>query len=255
VQYDFVADSTGRWQDGFQTTILSNQITSDYLRGLSLSVDHELFDNTVASAAQSPDGEPTRRFDPHLSRLNFGFSIGGRSAIFRWLSRLAGGTGELPPEPEPELDENGLPVDDLDLGEASIIPRSNDSFSRVRDNPFDRRGGGGGAWSATFTYSLQRPRAEGVEGNQMLTGNLRFEPTDLWSVTWRTSYDVNQRDFLDHIVRLSRDLHRWEANFDFRQTLTGNWTFQFAVALKDNRDLKFDYEQRSTLAPGAGVPR
>ncbi len=254
VQYDFVADSTGRWQDGFQTTILSNQITSDYLRGLSLSVDWDLFE--TGATGTGTEGEPTRRFDPQLSRLNMGFSLGARSGVFRWLSRLTGGTGELPDEPEQELDENGRPVEELDLGEASIVPRTSDPFSQVRDNPFDRRtGGGGGGWSATFNYSLQRPRAEGIEGNQMLTANLRFEPTDLWSVTWRTSYDVNQQAFLDHIVRLSRDLHRWEANFDFRQTLTGNWTFQFAVALKDNRDLKFDYEQRSLVEGTAGFPR
>lgn len=247
VQYDFVADSTGRWQDGFQTTVLSNQITSDYLRGLSLSVEHDLF-TTGEPGTAGEGGEPLRKFDPHLSRLNLGFSLGGRSAIFRWLSRLTGGSGELPPEPEPAVDENGAPIDDLDLGEASIVPRTNDPFGNVQ-NPFDRsrNNAGGGAWSATINYSLQRPRIEGIDGNQMLTGNLRFEPTDLWTVSWRTSYDVNQGAFLDHIVRLSRDLHRWEANFDFRQTLTGNWTFQFEVALKDNRDLKFDYEQRSNL--------
>ena len=33
----------------------------------------------------------------------------------------------------------------------------------------------------------------------------------------------------------------------FVQTITGNWSFRFNVSLKANRDLKFDYEQRSQV--------
>ena len=51
--------------------------------------------------------------------------------------------------------------------------------------------------------------------------------------------------FNDHSIRLTRDLHRWEAHFDFMQTATGNWQFRFEVSLIDNRDLKFDYQQRN----------
>merc|ERR1739841_267658 len=44
IQYDFVqADSVGLFLSGFETTRLSNQFSSDYLRGLSVSMDHELF--------------------------------------------------------------------------------------------------------------------------------------------------------------------------------------------------------------------
>ena len=35
--------------------------------------------------------------------------------------------------------------------------------------------------------------------------------------------------------------------FSFRQTPSGNWSFVFEVALRDNRDLHFDYEQRTAL--------
>ena len=72
-----------------------------------------------------------------------------------------------------------------------------------------------------------------------------FKPTELWSVDWRTSYDVVAGAFNDHVVRLTRQMHRWEAEFAFQQTATGNWTFLFEVALTDNRDLHFDYEQRT----------
>ena len=44
----------------------------------------------------------------------------------------------------------------------------------------------------------------------------------------------------DSTLQASRDIHDWEAHFDFSQTATGNWTFRFEVSLLDNRDLKFD---------------
>ena len=79
----------------------------------------------------------------------------------------------------------------------------------------------------------------------MLQSTLTFDPTENWGVSWRTSYDIAKGSFNDHLIRLTRDLHRWQAYFDFRQTATGNWSFRFEVALTDNDDLKFDYVQRS----------
>ena len=79
----------------------------------------------------------------------------------------------------------------------------------------------------------------------MLSGTVRLEPTQNWSVSWRTAYDLEVGAFNDHSIRLTRDLHRWQANFDFLQTATGNWSFRFEVSLMDNRDLKFDYRQRN----------
>jgi hypothetical protein len=79
----------------------------------------------------------------------------------------------------------------------------------------------------------------------MLNVALTLRPTDAWDVSWRTSYDLERTAFNDHTIRLTRNLHRWEANFDFLQTATGNWQFRFEVSLSDNRDLKFDYRQEN----------
>ena len=78
-----------------------------------------------------------------------------------------------------------------------------------------------------------------------MQGSLSFSLTELWKVNWRTSYDVLEGSFNDHVVQLTRDLHRWEAQFNFRKTATGNWSFRFEVALTDQDDLHFDYSQRS----------
>jgi hypothetical protein len=235
IQYDFVeADSTGIPLSGFETTRLSNQFSSDYLRGLSISMDHELFvdefdlDNRITS----------RSFDPHLAGVNLGFSLGSTSSIFRWLS-FGGNDDEAPPE-EPD---NTEPLEFQGAtDESSIVPVT----GRGDASPVNSAQGASGGWNASLSYSLQRPRIPNVSiMSQMVSGTLRIQPTTNWSVSWRTAYDLERGAFNDHSIRLTRDLHRWQANFDFLQTATGNWTFRFEVSLLDNRDLKFDYNQRN----------
>ena len=238
VKYDFVeADSVGAFLAGFETTRLSNQISSDFLRGLSISVDHDLFED------KDVDGELQRTFAPHLSQVNLGFALGSNSSIFRWLGFLAGGgsadDGASDPDSEPDVVDPFEATGATD--ESSIIPRG---AGPPRAAQPARRGSLGG-WNANLSYSLQRPRGDGALTNQMLTATVTMRPTESWDLSWRTAYDLERGGFNDHTIRLSRDLHRWEANFDFLKTATGNWTFRFEVSLIDNRDLKFDYKQRN----------
>jgi hypothetical protein len=47
--------------------------------------------------------------------------------------------------------------------------------------------------------------------------------------------------FGTHQLTLTRDLYRWEANFNFTRTITGNTSFDVLVRLKDLPDIKVDY--------------
>lgn len=229
VTYNFVlADSLGRLR-GFETTTLSTQITSDYLRGLSINTEHEIFDDRLLNQ------EGIRRFSPYLTRVALGFSLGSNSGIFRRLGLFQGGGREGEPATEPELGEQGLG------DESAIIPGMGARPGAGRP----RFSGGTGGWNANLSYSLRRTRDELSRGSQMVQTNLSFRPTPAWDVSWQTSYDLAGGGFNDHIISLTRDLHEWEATFDFVQTATGNWSFRFNVSLVANRDLKFDYEQRS----------
>ena len=236
VRYDFVeADSVGFFLSGFETTRLSNQISSDYLRGLSLSMDHEIFEDVVGDGGKLAE----RRFAPHLSQVNLSFALGSSSAIFRWLSFGGDGDDEEPPEEPDDTD----PLDFAGVtDESTIVPVTGQTDFVA---PVAARGGSGGGWNANITYSLQRPRDPSRLASQMVSGSLRLQPTENWSLSWRTAYDLEASAFNDHSIRLSRDLHRWQANFDFLQTATGNWSFRFEVSLLDNQDLKFDYKQRN----------
>ncbi len=243
VNYDFVrADSLGQFTDGFTTTTLSNSISSDFLRGLQISMEHLLFDES----GQAGEG---RTFAPHLSGLDLSFSLNAASPPLRWIGGLIGlgGDGAASSEPEPEEDDLLEEEDPFSatsgLDESQVVPGFGDTSRDFgRQSAQGRPGGGGRGWDANVSYSLQRPRQADLV-RQMVQLNVRFEPTELWRASWRTSYDVALGSFNDHMITFTRQLHRWEANFDFRRTVTGNWAFRFEVALSDNRDLKFDYQQ------------
>jgi hypothetical protein len=250
VTYDFEeAAERGDWLWGISTTRLTNTISSDYLRGLNVTMAHDLFDDQVGiPGEEGEEPAPSRKFSPHLSSLNFGFSLDGGSLPFRLLGALLG-VGEggeeggesvataSGPSSDPTLDN---PFSPTLTDEASIIPGGADPSPRRRSTP-----GGSGGWRASLNFSMQRPRSETQPSNQMLQGTLNFSLTENWDASWRTSYDLVQGSFNDHFIQLTRDLHRWEAHFDFRKTATGNWSFRFEVALMDQEDLHFDYSQRS----------
>ncbi|MCH8811798.1 MAG: hypothetical protein IID07_08200 [Gemmatimonadetes bacterium] len=249
VTYDFVrAKKADDRLAGFTTTRLRNQISSDFARGLQLSMEHDLFGTEIQ------DGESRRVFDPLLTQLNLSFAVSSSSGIVQTIARLLGGGGDAASqaaadstaaledsdELDPRLDNLGnlSPTD-----ESSIIPGagSDDVVPRRAER---RRSTG--AWNTNFSYSLRRERDSRLPARQLLQMGLRLKPTENWDLVWRTSYDITERKFADHSLRLTRDLHRWRANFDYTQTVTGNWSFRFSVSLRDNSDLKFDYDQQST---------
>ena len=244
ITYDLIqADSTGNFIDGFTTLSVTNRVVSDYLRGLNLSFTHDLFDDDARL-----EGGP-RTFKPHLSQLSFGFALDGQSGFLRTLGRMLGIEPDTNPEPAPEPEPEVIDPASQQFSDSPLDQFTGFDSERIipSQDPFDNRPTGQG-WRADVNYSLNRPR--GTErGNplraQMVQGRLSFTPSESWTVDWSTSYDVEARRFNDHVVNLRRDLHEWEARFGFVQTTTGNWSFQFEVALRANQDLRFDYRQRS----------
>ena len=254
VTYDFVrARDEGDRLEGFTTTRMQNQISSDLLRGLQLSIEHDLFGRST---------DNVRIFDPSLSQLNLSFSLRSSSGPIQALGRLLRG-GEEPATEESVSDsvaelEEAADLDELNplldnvgsvsaTNETNVVPGSGpDALDGRRPAPPTNRGSIGD-WNANFSYSLRRSRSEDNQlASQLLQVGVRLRATENWNLMWRTSYDVGVGSFTDHSIGLTRDLHRWQANFDFYQTATGNWTFRFEVSLKDNPDLKFDYDQRSS---------
>ena len=255
--FDFVAaEEEGR---GFLTDEVSNSIRSDLLRGFQISTTHDLFDEGAEPAdLPFPVGLPRqplapRTFDPFLTRLSARFSIDNGFWLFRALGLSGGGapvdtTAEGFPATEAEGPAGSL---DPSIGAESNPERDAGGVGAIVNGRGPDQGtlrNGIGGWQAALNYSLIRSRPGALRrsgDNQMVSGNFSFRPTEHWSVRWSTGYSITDGEFSDHMLTLSRDLHRWQANFDFIKAQNGNFAFSFRVNLLDNPDLKLDYDQRT----------
>ncbi len=240
VVYDFVAArELGR---GIRTEQITNSINSDLLRGLQLSVTHDLFREDTAIAKGG------REFKPHLERVNASFSLSNNS----WLFRVLGLSRKSDAPPETGSAESDVP------SEAEGGPTTEPQFGIVGNRQRDRERqqqqlprGNVGAWNASFNVILERPRKDVTgfvrESNEMVTSSFSFQPTQQWNVRWSTGYSFTEKEFTDHMLVFTRQMHDWDANFDFVKAQNGNFSFQFRVSLRANPDVKFDYHQRSNI--------
>src|SRR5690606_15595515 len=233
--YDFTrARETG---NGFTNTSISNNITSDYLGGLSVQITHDLFDQSEINPNDPEQRGRLGRFAPRLSRLSTGFDLGPTSPIFRWLGILRRGGDRTAPT------DGNIP------GEEEPGPTDRAGATTATGN---QQSLGSGQWRATIDYSFTRPsrtydpqNLRRDEATQTINLSASLPLTPNWAADWRTQYSITDNEFAGHSLNFSRSLHRWQANFSFFQTATGNTGFQFYVELVDNRDLHFDYRERN----------
>jgi hypothetical protein len=200
------------------TDEVSNSVTSDLLRGLSINMTHDLFEGSGSD----------RKFKPFLKGLAASF-------------RLRSGTGlrDLFGLGEPRRRQQPQPAQRLDSRY-----RLSEFESENQVDPFESPEAG--PWDLTLRYSIVRAR-QGEPGleNQTIDGTLAFHPTPKWSVRWSTQYNFTDGEFGRHLITLDRDLHRWRASFQFARSPNGNVIFQVAVALRDAPEVHADYNQRT----------
>lgn len=226
---------------GWQTQTITNTFASDLLPGFNLQVTHDLWDGQVGLAGS--------KFSPFLQSLSASFSVGPRTlaaiaSIFGIGHRPTPGPAPSPTQPQP----GALP--------AGPGPRGfGGGLGGFRGAGY---GSGGHDFNLNVQFSAQRTRPgldtgivstpSGLQGGrQQMTLSMAFSPTRNWTASWNTNYDFDTKQFGQHYVRLERDLHRWHASFAFSRTASGNFAFNFYVALLDEPDIKFDYDQQSYL--------
>ena len=218
LEFDFARENeplltTDRW---------NHRVNSDLLRGLSLNMALDLFDGA---------GD-TRTFAPILSSLTGSFTFSSASGLGGLLG-LGSGGGRSQQNAQQRL--------------------NNQTDSRYRLQSFDENPDpldpglrAGGPWTLSLGYSLQRDRgSESSTERQSINANISLNPTPNWRLSWRTSYNISDGDFGEHLVTLDRDLHRWIATFTFARSPNGNFIFQMSVNLRDAPDLRFDYDQQT----------
>ncbi|MGH7448633.1 MAG: hypothetical protein ACRELT_13775, partial [Longimicrobiales bacterium] len=254
--YDFVR---ARSDFGLVNTQLRNSLRSDLLRGMQVSFTHDLFRTTTDSAGIIPrfpsgrlrsarigplramSGTVNRSFAPHLRAVNASFSINADSWLFRVLGLGSRDTASSL--------QDGAPLQTSDpLQAGPAVDRTEPENGMIGTSRRTAEGaprGSVGSWNASVNYSLFRPRSAETGGNenQMVTGNMSFQPTENWTLRWSTGYSITTNRFTDHSLTLTRTLHDWDANFDFVKAQNGNFSMQFRVHLRANPDVKLDYHQ------------
>lgn len=82
---------------------------------------------------------------------------------------------------------------------------------------------------------------------------LSFHVTEKWGALWSTTYDFEEGQFASQIFTLTREMHDWNAVFAFMRAPTGNFAFNFHIALKAQPDIKFDFDRRDYPRGYTGV--
>ena len=236
ITYDFEqAKEPGR--TGWATQTLNNQFTSDLLPGFSLAMTHDLWRGAV--------GTDTAAFEPFLTQVSARFNI--TESTIRGLVGLITGRGGGPPS---SASQQEIPLDTVTT---DLLPRSRgDRFADYDRRP---RAAGRQPFSLAVSYDDQRRRpvvsdaedagAPALPANRTLGLAFGFDPTENWSLSWSTQYNLTTSEFGQHVVRLERDLHRWRATFQFLKSPNGNFAFNFFISLLDQPEVKFQYDQQT----------
>jgi hypothetical protein len=243
IEFDFQPDENGV-RRGLMTRTIRNSISSDLLAGINVNVAHDLFDSRDVPTEERQHN--FGRFAPQLTELSTGFSLGPNSWLFRQLG-LGGRNTVTATQPQPgsemDTDAHGFGAD-MNRQMPGTRLRSSAPFGST--SPF--AGGGTQGWNLAFDYAYNRQRAMTHEmqadPNQTLNARVSMPLTQNWSMNWNTSYSITDTEFGAHQLALVRNLHRWQATFNFNRTPTGLTSFNFLVQLIDLPDLKFDYRER-----------
>jgi hypothetical protein len=236
VAYSFVP--TDAFGTRFETDQLQTSVRTDLLGGLQFQMTHSLFDQRLVPNDSGPPTLARGKFRPFLTSFNTSFTLGQNSALFRWLGFSRASEEQRVPERGHTPETAGTPPA-TPIGGATATGNNQQA--------------GGGPWSLSVNYSLQRNRRGPADtipgqfnaGNSQLGGVLTFQPTPNWAVSWQTDYSLTTHQFSAQRINLKRNLYRWEANFDYILAPNGNTSFAFSVHLIDLPDLKADYRQNN----------
>jgi hypothetical protein len=229
VTYDFEQAKDSGFVSGWTTQSLQNSLTSDLLRGFTLSVGHDLWDGQP--------GRDSTTFDPFLRSVSARFSLTG-GTISNILALFTGGDATVETEQETAVGEEEMIQP---TGTATAAPRGLD----YNTGRMGARAAGGSGFRSSITYDHSRTRNEDQDDRRNLGFQVGFSPSEQWSLSWNTQYNITDREFGQHVLRLDRQMHRWRATFSFVKSPNGNFAFNFFISLRDQPDLKFQYDQQT----------
>jgi Tat protein translocase TatC len=225
IEYDF-EQAKKEGQNGWRTQTVTNSFLSDLVPGFSLTLAHDLWRGRA--------GVDTSDFSPFMTNLQTNFTLG--ASTFRAIGSIfgLGGRRDQPQRPEGER-----------TPQAGTQPggfTQPSSFFSGNQQPLSS-----GPFQIRVSYTLSRTRplegAPPVPARKDVRFSTGFSPTRYWALSWDAQYNLTDKRFESHQVRLQRDLHEWRAAFNFTRNANGNFAVFFSVYLTDLPELKFDYNQ------------
>ena len=245
-------------------------MSSDLIPGFSLSLTHDLWNGPV--------GYKVAKFSPFLTNVSASFSISEATIKgIGGLLGLGGGTAK-PAAPAPGASPNaglgggGAGGQNVGISGPGVPPPAlGGGVPGI--SPFSGPTGGGFSMNVTFTSTRFRPVKDSSifapvqtdtqyqgrlpvtplagflpqtgAGTEQMNVTMHFSPTPHWDLNWTTTYDFHTRQFGQQFISLQRDLRRWRASFQFVKSPNGNFGFNFTIQLRDEQDIKFDYDQQT----------
>jgi lipopolysaccharide assembly outer membrane protein LptD (OstA) len=102
-------------------------------------------------------------------------------------------------------------------------------------------------WSLSADISYTKSKNFDPRSTLQLNGEIELTPA--WTVSYSTTYDVQERLLLGQNYRITRDLHCWEMSLS-RQQLGNEWQFYFRINLKAHEEI---YAEQGRRGLGGGT--
>jgi lipopolysaccharide assembly outer membrane protein LptD (OstA) len=89
----------------------------------------------------------------------------------------------------------------------------------------------------TDFFSINLNQSYAKDGQYQIWFNGKIEPTRNWSMNYSARYDWDEKRLIDYSFGLSRNMHCWEAVFNFTQ-LGEIWRYDFKIRIKEIPDVE-----------------
>jgi hypothetical protein len=102
-------------------------------------------------------------------------------------------------------------------------------------------------WDLSLAFSYSNSKGQPDPQSTLNIGG-SFTLTKGWTLTYRSNYNVIDREFLGDYFGVTRDLHCWEMSFG-RQKLADEWEFYFKIFIKAHPEI---YGEQGSRGLGGG---